>query len=324
MILGVCKDRKEGSKTYGIEGEFFFSSLYELLASLHVICNPGHHVHRQKWWNTIKEEIDQAMMERIIRLGSVTEDWLITMDFCDQMPYIVMDIEECFLELDKIKLENWNEIFIPYQKKCNQSQKNEIICLWKNYYEKHFQKELCFLKPLLIRELEKEFAIWKADGFERSIDSLHDRLKVEEKELIFLKNKEYHFPYQKITKIQLTATTFVGPHLLMGEREYGLSLARLCYAEKNEMRPPEELFYLHYALSDETRLRMLRILRRRASTTKQLSDKLTISPAAVSKQLKVLYQAKLVRKKRQGNGVYYILQPGELDFLTYRIYEYLG
>ena len=49
-----------------------------------------------------------------------------------------------------------------------------------------------------------------------------------------------------------------------------------------------------------------------------------ISEAAVSKQLKILAEGGLVEKKREGNYILYSIRTETLDFLTYRIYEYLS
>ena len=58
-------------------------------------------------------------------------------------------------------------------------------------------------------------------------------------------------------------------------------------------------------------------------STQHLAKKLGISEAAVSKQLKVLSAGGLVNKTRKGNYMIYSVDETALDFLTYRIYEYL-
>ena len=39
MKIGIYTDRIEGSWTYGMSGEIFFSPLLEMFAAMHVICN---------------------------------------------------------------------------------------------------------------------------------------------------------------------------------------------------------------------------------------------------------------------------------------------
>ena len=138
------------------------------------------------------------------------------------------------------------------------------------------------------------------------------------------KNKEYHFPYEKLRSILVTGSTFLSPHLVTGITTETLHLVKHFYAESVDVVPPQELTKIYNGLADSTRLMILRCLKKAPDNTAHLAEKLHISEAAVSKQLKILYEGGLVEKKRIGKYVFYSISTETLDFLTYRIYEYLS
>lgn len=61
------------------------------------------------------------------------------------------------------------------------------------------------------------------------------------------------------------------------------------------------------ALSDETRLRILRLLAREEKCVCELMDELKMSQSAVSHHLKILKQAGLVKDSRDGKWIFYSL-----------------
>ena len=58
-------------------------------------------------------------------------------------------------------------------------------------------------------------------------------------------------------------------------------------------------------------------------TLKKKADYISMSEAAVSKALKLLFESKIVSKQRNGNYIIYNLNKRELDYLEYKIYEYI-
>jgi ArsR family transcriptional regulator, arsenate/arsenite/antimonite-responsive transcriptional repressor len=64
------------------------------------------------------------------------------------------------------------------------------------------------------------------------------------------------------------------------------------------------------ALSDETRLRMMRLLEERELCVCELMQVLDMSQPRISRHLGVLKNAGLVNDRREGKWVYYALPPG--------------
>lgn len=75
--------------------------------------------------------------------------------------------------------------------------------------------------------------------------------------------------------------------------------------------PPEEALYdlaeLFKVFGDSTRVRILFVLLEEEVCVCDLSDMLSMTPSAISHQLKILSRAKLIRSRREGKSVFYSL-----------------
>lgn len=326
MKLGVCIDRTLESWTLGISGEIFFSPLFEMFAAMHVICNPEHHTGSLDWWNRVKRQVDEALIEDIKALSDLTMQWLVPCDFVITTPYNEirdMDIEEALFTLESYNIRHWKKIFEDNECSITLSQKNKIIEVSRHFYECFFKLEIMIIEPIMASALKKVLTDWEKEGIAKASSSIHERLKFTKNDIIFYKDKEYHYKYNDLNKIYLTGSTFLNPHLIMGYRDKSLLLVRYFGRIKENTLPPKDLVGLYKGLADGTRLQILRCLKHMPDSTQHLSKKLGISEAAVSKQLKVLGEAGLVTKERKGNYMIYAVDEKALDFLTYRIYEYL-
>ena len=326
MKLGICVDRIEGSWTYGKSGEIFFSPLFEMFAAMHVICNPEHHNGRISWWERVKRQVDESLLEDIKALSDLTMQWLVPCDFMLKDPYVEvrdMNIEEALKTLDGYNIRHWKKVFEDNGCSISLADKKKIIEVSRAFYETYFRQEIMIIEPIMTSALKKMLATCENEGIAKISSSIHDRLKVTENEIIFYKDKEYHYSYDKLDKIYLTGSTFLSPHLIMGYEDKSLLMVKYFGHSNEDTLPPQGLISLYKGLADGTRLQILRSLKHMPDSTQHLSKKLGISEAAVSKQLKVLSAGGLVTKMRKGNFMIYAVDEKALDFLTYRIYEYL-
>lgn len=326
MKIGIYTDRIEESWTYGMSGEIFFSPLLEMFAAMHVICNPEHHTGRAEWCERVKRLVDKELLDEIRALSECTREWLAPPDFLlfdDRADIRNMDIEEALFTLDGYNIRRWKRIFELNERDVTLSQKKRIIEVSRRFYEEYFRNEAVIIEPLMIAALRKVFKAWEKEGMAKELSSIHDRLKLTDREIVFYKNREFHYAYDDIDTIYLTGSTFLSPHLIMGHNNKELFTVKYFNNKKIQSSPPKELVELYNGLADATRLKILRSLKHMPDSTKHLSKKLGISEAAVSKQLKVLSEGGLVNKRRQGNYMIYSVDETALDFLTYRIYEYL-
>jgi DNA-binding transcriptional ArsR family regulator len=275
------------------------------------------------WSGKTIATLPEALIKDIKELGKITNEWCIPMDFAHISPFSELTIPDAIDELERFSLSYWNKIFKPYQKAVSKSERLEILRVLREYYLTVFEREIGFLEPFLIRILKKELDICKEYGLLTRIKKYHARLVVEDTDNIFHKNRDYRYDINQLKKIVITASTFLSPHLMMYENEGILYLTMLVPVEEKKNVVPSDLVFLLKALGDETRLKMLRELARKPDSTQKLAIKLSLTEAGISKHLKVLLQAGLVTKKRQGNYILYELHQDAIDFIPYRIYEYI-
>jgi DNA-binding transcriptional ArsR family regulator len=80
--------------------------------------------------------------------------------------------------------------------------------------------------------------------------------------------------------------------------------------------PPAELVRVLRAAADSTRLQALRLIAARPRSTQELAPLIGISEAGLSKHLRVLAEAGLVRSRREGYYVLYSLVPERVHALA--------
>ncbi|MGD9567410.1 MAG: ArsR/SmtB family transcription factor [Sedimentibacter sp.] len=245
------------------------------------------------------------------------------MDFSVIEPYSELCIPDALTELEKLDLYKWNFVFQPYDKSISMYDKNHIINIMKEYYEAVFVHEINYLQPFLIHTIKKEMKACKEIGILNRIDKIHERIEIKGSEIILHKNIEYHFDAKELNKISITASTFISPHLLMYEDKSILYLTMLVIMEEKEKIVPLDLVNLLKALGDETRLKILHEMRKEPATTQSLAFSLKLTEAGISKHLKMLSNARLVNKIRQGNYMLYSINKDAIDYIPYRLYEYI-
>ncbi len=94
--------------------------------------------------------------------------------------------------------------------------------------------------------------------------------------------------------------------------------ARLkCLEKITKLLPKEELLYdlaeFFKIFGDSSRIRILSILRDEKLCVNEISHLLHLSPSAVSHQLRILRQARLVRYQKIGKEVFYSLDDDHIE-----------
>ncbi|SHK29266.1 DNA-binding transcriptional regulator, ArsR family [Hathewaya proteolytica DSM 3090] len=306
--------------------EFVYSPLKEMLCALHVLYKSDHHLHRKTWIDTVNEHMSQELKKEIIEVGEFTEGYIVPLDFmiafaeCNNLS-VLSSIE--FLE--DVPLYKITKIIKTYDinRKITEAQYSRLINLLKSFYINVFSHELKYIEPMMVRVLKKKSSYAKEKGIMALIDSIHERIKIEDEEIVFYKYREFRMKWADIKKITINISTFISPHLLLGYNKNSLDLTVLLELQHYEKEAPKDLEKVLKALGDGTRLRILKEISKKGKTTQELSTILNVSEAAVSKALKLLYQAKIVDKKRSGNYLIYTLNKLQIDYLPYKIYEYL-
>ncbi|MFD3377519.1 MULTISPECIES: DUF5937 family protein [unclassified Streptomyces] len=117
-------------------------------------------------------------------------------------------------------------------------------------------------------------------------------------------------------RLVLAPSTYAWPHVRVncdGPWPLGLVFPLSSIAREARPRiPPARLVGILRALADDTRLRTLRLIAERPRSTQELAPLVGVSEAALSKHLRVLADAGLLERRREGYYVLYRLVPGQL------------
>jgi DNA-binding transcriptional ArsR family regulator len=117
-------------------------------------------------------------------------------------------------------------------------------------------------------------------------------------------------------RLVLAPSTYVWPHVRVNcDAPWPLGLVFPASSIVREARPripPAALVGVLRALADDTRLRALRLIAERPRSTQELAPLVGITEAALSKHLRVLAQAGLLERRREGYYVLYRLVPEQL------------
>lgn len=318
--------KQEGTLTI----EFVYSPFYEMMCSLHVLTRPEHHMERLKWAEEIKSKLPSLLYEELLYFGTNYSDWCGAMEFshiCEG----VNDLNVIAV-LDSIAMIDANEFIRILNNENDNSaitdtadtlQRRFIACL-KTYYFQFFENELRYIEPLLIRILKKQAAICDNIGIKAYIKMLHNRIEVTDTQLIFHKYRSFIFSFDTLRKLSVNISSFINPHLMLGIIDSAhLHLTYRALLQEAVQQVPVDLYKKLSALGDDTRLRILKIIRHEQSSTQSLAKELKLTEACISKHLKIMYEAELLYKQRKGNYIYYFLNLMQLDWIPMDIYQYL-
>jgi DNA-binding transcriptional ArsR family regulator len=86
----------------------------------------------------------------------------------------------------------------------------------------------------------------------------------------------------------------------------------------------DEIVQIYKALSSETRLRILKLIKDRQLCVNAITARLEITQSAVSQHLSVLYKAGLVKRDQYGSIVHYLLNKERLDDFKKSVREVFG
>lgn len=129
-------------------------------------------------------------------------------------------------------------------------------------------------------------------------------------------------------RLLFVPSAFVWPHVFVNcDGPWPLSVVYpppFVSAAARPQLPSAELVRVLRALGDDTRLRALRLISERPRSTQELAPLVGISEAGLSKHLRALAAAGLVRTKREGYYVLYSLDAERLEPLSATLLEFLG
>lgn len=321
---------------------------------MHVLAKPEHHLVRLNWARDMKEKMDGRLYEEIMFFGIISCQWCTVMDFYRYAEEIndlnviacldimgELDIAEfIFILLDHKcdKAEIINSIsrkaYVGAETKLNHEQgeifkdaegfRRRLIACLKQYYYMYFEKELRFIEPLLIRNVKKESAICEDLGIKKYVKRVHPRIEVTEEAFLLHKYTLFTLPFNSLKAVEFLVSSFADPHLLVGlDNVEAVQFTIMVNLEKAAEEVPFDLFITMKALGDETRLKILRCIYKGINSTQAIAKEVKITEAGVSKHLKLMQEAGLLFKKRDGNFIRYVIEREMIDRIPMNLYQYL-
>ncbi len=130
-----------------------------------------------------------------------------------------------------------------------------------------------------------------------------------------------------IRRLILAPSYFARPYnfLLGGTdwRMFGYPIADSALDAVDPLAPSPAMIRLHRALGDETRLRILRLLRDRDRYLTEIAQELDLSKPTIKHHLALLRAARLVTVTESGSLMYYSLRPTRLDDASSEVKHFL-
>ncbi len=310
-----------------------YSPFLETLSSLHVVARPEHHLERLAWAQMAKGQLPPSLLQSILHFGHEFDFWLNVMDIRDQFSFEEASVEEGIEKLSQIEdsdfafnllgrdlpkeqIDRWlggdkinDSQLIPVQLELLRRPatfKRGMVETLYDYYRGFFSRELRRVEPWLTRFVHSFQEKLDKDPV-KAMASIHPRFVIHERELLFLKAHTWRFTFAEIEKLLVHPSTFISPHLLLGVYLPKISVG--CHVSvpglERSDSVPKDLLAVMDAMSDATRMKILRQLFYHPYCTQQLAGMYGLAEATVSKHLKVLSRAGLVRSERRGNFVFY-------------------
>lgn len=295
--------------------------VWEFFFSMHVLANPEHHVTRKKWVQA-KEETVPDIVKEVRKLKEITNSWILVIDSEKWKEIRQMEIVEMLAYFQRKNIYQWNQwIKDSAGNEMSKNDRDRVLLTMKQYYDLVFQKEEIILRTYLMRALQNEKEKCKKEGIWDWIGTIHSRLQVEPEEVVYMKNREFRYKKAEIQTVWMTVSTFVHPHLWLYKHAQELEVVKGVGVEQTEEDIPEDFVQLLKALGDKNRLRIIKLLMKEIATTQELAHRLQISEAAVSKHLKILNEANLVQKTKNGFYMEYRFDEEMIHYIPYRFYE---
>lgn len=308
--------------------EFTYSPLFEMLCSIHVLINSEHHLERIVWAEKAKKTVTNNLYEELVYFGKITCEWCGIMDLCNV--YAQSDdfnIMSALDFMDDLSERDFNLVFKKYNElkytDFNLKLKSKMVRVLKEYYLTYFEKELRYIEPLLIRCLRRDSQLCASNGILNYVNELHSRIEVTEEAFLFHKFTLFTIPFDTLERLIIRVSSFISPHLLMDYGKEMVQVTTIAHLDTKIDKVPMDLLKLMKALSDETRLKIIRKLSKSKGSTQSLAKELNFTEACISKHLKMLYDVELLYKEREGNYIYYYLNTFLIDSIPLELHEYV-
>lgn len=189
---------------------------------------------------------------------------------------------------------------------------------YHSYFKTRWEQNVSFYKSSVKRE---QALFQDADPMEYIL-SLHEDLSYKNGNICMKKESYFEVDTTTVDFIKIVFSTYTFPHLMLNIFENHLTLYH------NLLLPNISTAFQSIATTtkvfgDSTRLAIIKILLKSATTTQSLAKLLNISSASVSQHLKILKEADVLVSRREKLNVYYELNQTALTEKVFALAEFL-
>jgi DNA-binding transcriptional ArsR family regulator len=197
------------------------------------------------------------------------------------------------------------------------------------YWERAFAAKFAEIEPLLIQDITEKGWQLEREGPVSLVCSLSDRVSYDSARdsLVIHKEVEASLDMEQMQAFSLGPSYYVSPHLIVDVDPTHFVLYYNILASDPSARPgipPEALRVVLKALSNETRLNILRLLTEDTYSTQELAQRLHFTEPTISHHLSVLKHAGLIQGHNEGYYILYDLVSDPLLTLGRDLGHYLG
>lgn len=198
------------------------------------------------------------------------------------------------------------------------------------YWDAAFAEEWERLEPLLADTVTDAGRRIASDGFYGFARNVSRQLRVDEQA------EEFGIDLPHDHRVEVTAdrrlllvpSVYVWPHVQVNcDEPWPLNVIYPAPFLSEDARPPlpsSELVQLLRSLGDHTRLKALKLIAERPRSTQELAPLVGISEAGLSKHLRQLTEAGLLKTRREGYYVLYSLVPERIEPLSESLRRFLS
>lgn len=238
---------------------------------------------------------------------------------------IFSDVDKCIEELvckeyDLIEIEN-----VRYMLERSEEIRDRLIWILEQYWMEAFSKEWDSISSYERDIISHEEMLLRHTSLKEYLEQFHPDLIIKDGILRMDKIPGLSVNAGQITDICITPSIFGEGHLHGNIYQGTVNLVlNLNYRALQVSRDiPDDFFSVLRALGDESRFKIIKVLKNGDATTKNISDILRLSPSTISAHLKVLKEADLVDCHKVKKFVYYQLKMERLETLQDRLMTYL-
>jgi DNA-binding transcriptional ArsR family regulator len=300
--------------------QLVLSPASEMFNSLHVLAEPSHHPSNQDWVQAVTAAMAADLRAEVAHFGTLNQ-WLDLADLVHLTGPVDVPVPAF---LDRLTLLPPETIMATALGNARGQAEwasadpvafaARLVTTLRRYWQEVFAGEWDRRRPWLEQRRTQEASRLDGMSATRWLTELHDRISYDESsgELVFHKYREFRFVVSGLQRITCIPSTFSAPHLMVGydDRQVWIYV-NVALPVLTPERVPPGLLLVAKALADESRLLIYRAVLKRPNYTQELAQVLGLAEPTVSRHLKVLKAAGLVRSRKEGAVVLYagVLEP---------------